>query len=266
MIEGNRWDPVTSIISTVVNIGSGIIGSAVDIVAKPAKAVREHTEQSTSESSRDAVPSATMLPDNDPYTHSSDSLVQQDDSHELEGRRRKMGAAIAMGTINGVGGILHTAVKGYFIDVPLALADGMRNVPKLYGGKVRHHGHVTGWKSGLAVSGKSLVYGFGEGIFDVFYLPARGAINEGVVGGIKGLGKGAVGLGTKLASGIVGVIAYPSLGFYKTIRKATHTKTRKSIVAARLVEAQHSCITHIDTNGVSEAEILDGFRSLSRKQ
>jgi len=34
------------------------------------------------------------------------------------------------------------------LDVPLAVADGLHNVPALYGEEVRDMGSVRGWKSG----------------------------------------------------------------------------------------------------------------------
>lgn len=40
------------------------------------------------------------------------------------------------------------------IDLPLALADGFRDVPRLYGQKVRDHGTISDWKTGGIVGGK----------------------------------------------------------------------------------------------------------------
>ena len=43
------------------------------------------------------------------------------------------------------------------VDVPLALTEGLHNLPELYGDKVRKHNKVTDWKSGTAEAGKVCV-------------------------------------------------------------------------------------------------------------
>lgn len=40
------------------------------------------------------------------------------------------------------------------VDIPFAVTEGLKNVPSLYGDKVRNHGRVTDWKSGAVVGGK----------------------------------------------------------------------------------------------------------------
>lgn len=59
-------------------------------------------------------------------------------------------------TTAGVGltGIGTSVVKGTLVNVPLALAEGFRNTPALYGDKVRDLGPVTDWKSGGVVAAK----------------------------------------------------------------------------------------------------------------
>lgn len=45
-------------------------------------------------------------------------------------------------------------VKGTLVDVPLALTEGLHNLPELYGEQVRKHDKITDWKSGTAEAGK----------------------------------------------------------------------------------------------------------------
>jgi sterol 3beta-glucosyltransferase len=45
-------------------------------------------------------------------------------------------------------------VKGAVIDMPMALADGLRHAPRMYGDKGRDYGQITGIKSGLSMAGK----------------------------------------------------------------------------------------------------------------
>lgn len=47
-----------------------------------------------------------------------------------------------------------SVLKGTLVDVPLALTEGLHNLPELYGDKVRKHNKITDWKSGTAEAGK----------------------------------------------------------------------------------------------------------------
>jgi sterol 3beta-glucosyltransferase len=49
-----------------------------------------------------------------------------------------------------------SVTKGTLVDVPLALTEGFRNAPRIYGGKVRKQEKVTDWKIGGIVAGKVL--------------------------------------------------------------------------------------------------------------
>lgn len=53
-----------------------------------------------------------------------------------------------------IGSLAGTLTKAAFVDFPMALTEGLYQMPTLYGGKVRDHGAVTDWKSGAAVAGK----------------------------------------------------------------------------------------------------------------
>lgn len=67
-----------------------------------------------------------------------------------------------------------------FVDVPLAMADGLHNVPMLYGEEVRDLGPVRGWKSGGAKGLKvcfSPLYCFSYS-FSLVFLPCHLAIFE----------------------------------------------------------------------------------------
>ena len=82
-----------------------------------------------------------------------------------DGTRRSAGTATAVASGKALQGMTTAVVKGSLVDVPLALAEGLRNTPRLYGEKVQDHGPVTDWKSGGTVAAKvwiRLVYtGFG---------------------------------------------------------------------------------------------------------
>lgn len=69
-------------------------------------------------------------------------------------RGSAVGVAALTGVGQGMGGMAGAAVKGAMIDVPLALAEGLRQAPKLLGDEVRDHGPVKDWKSGGVVAMK----------------------------------------------------------------------------------------------------------------
>ncbi|KAI7783448.1 glycosyltransferase family 1 protein [Diaporthe eres] len=143
------------------------------------------------------------------------------------------------------------------------LAQGMRNAPRLYGGKVANHGPVTtDWKSGLVVSGKNLGNGIGQGFAGVVQEPVRGAQQGGAVGAIKGVGRGLLGLGTGVSAAAMGIVAYPGWGIYQSINRSLHTKTRNRIVAARKAEAD-DVIGRIKDPDV-ERRVLDRFDAFFR--
>jgi sterol 3beta-glucosyltransferase len=53
-----------------------------------------------------------------------------------------------------------SVTKGTLVDVPLALTEGFRNAPRIYGGEVRKQEKVTDWKIGGIVAGKVLRFAF----------------------------------------------------------------------------------------------------------
>lgn len=78
----------------------------------------------------------------------------------------------------------------------------------------------------------------GEGLTDIFVQPYKGGKQEGVLGVVKGVGKGSVSLLTKTGSAAVGLLAYPGQGIARSIYTAAHSKTRKQVVKAALAEGE----------------------------
>lgn len=85
--------------------------------------------------------------------------------------------------------------------MPLAVSEGLRAVPRLYGEEVRDHGTIRDWRSGATFAGKNFVYGMTDGFSDIFAQPYRGGQEEGAKGVMKGLAKGTVGVTTKVSAG-----------------------------------------------------------------
>ena len=66
----------------------------------------------------------------------------------------KLGGEAAFASARSVDHLAAKSFKGGTVDIPLALADGFRNAPRLWGEKVEEQQEITGWKSGAAVAGK----------------------------------------------------------------------------------------------------------------
>jgi hypothetical protein len=88
------------------------------------------------------------------------------------------------------------------VDIPLATAEGLRAVPKLYGEETKTYAPVTDWKSGFVVGGKSFGQGMVDGFTGLITHPVKGAKEEGALGVVKGLAKGTMGVGVGFSSGM----------------------------------------------------------------
>ncbi|KAI3319433.1 hypothetical protein HD806DRAFT_259902 [Xylariaceae sp. AK1471] len=91
-------------------------------------------------------------------------------------------------------------------------------IPVLYGDKtIREWPEITGFKSGCAAGGKSLLYGFYDGITGVVTLPYKGARGAGAKGLGIGILHGFGGLFLKPLAGIWGFIGHPIFGLHKHV-------------------------------------------------
>ncbi|KAF4497109.1 sterol glucosyltransferase [Fusarium agapanthi] len=171
------------------------------------------------------------------------------------------GLAVATAAGKGLGSMTTTLAKGGFVTLPVAVTDGLRNVPALYGDKVEDHGKVTDWKSGGIVGAKNLGYGMYQGVTGFVTKPIEGAKAEGTIGLMKGLGKGTLELFTKSSSGMFGMLAYPAQGVYKSIK----AMDRKSFY--RLVEAGRRDVFEREQServlsGNEKAQIVSRYRAI----
>lgn len=74
---------------------------------------------------------------------------------------------MAAASANSLGKCFIAYSKGALVHTPLAAAEGVRAMPRFYSG-VKDHGHVTDWKSGAVVAGKTFGHGVVEGSTDIF--------------------------------------------------------------------------------------------------
>lgn len=140
----------------------------------------------------------------------------------------------------------------------------MRNVPRLYGGEVYDPGAVTDWKSGGMAAGKNFAHGMTEGIAGIVTQPIKGAKKDGALGAAKGAGVGLLNFGSKVSSGVLGLVAFSGQGVYQSVRATLNRDTRKAIKEARRVEGSYVLMEASGKDGqqVDEQVVLGRFRTL----
>jgi hypothetical protein len=68
--------------------------------------------------------------------------------------KKNVAGRMVMASGKSIGDFGIKGFKAATVDIPVAAAEGLWNVPSLYGDKPRDHGRVTDWKSGAVVGGK----------------------------------------------------------------------------------------------------------------
>ncbi|KAI9895084.1 MAG: hypothetical protein M1814_000309 [Vezdaea aestivalis] len=120
------------------------------------------------------------------------------------------------------------------------LAQGMHNMPQLYGDKtVRPQDRITGYQSGFAAGGKELGLGLWDGITGLVTQPVKGGMTEGAAGAAKGAGRGVLGAVIKPFAGLASFLAFPLKGIEKEIDRASHIYTHDLVFSSRLDQGTH---------------------------
>lgn len=150
-----------------------------------------------------------------------------------------------------------TIPKGV-IDILSVVSDGVACAPKLYGSTVREPGRRTDWKSGFKESGKSIFYGYYDGITGLYKTPIDGARREGVTGALKGMAKSWADVAIKPTAGIVSGLVYPLEGSWHgaaaKFRKPQDIRQRETRIAQGLDDIRNS-------TPEERAEVLSSFRT-----
>ena len=164
------------------------------------------------------------------------------------------------GSASGVGKFLNHWAKGMLLDMPLAVTEGMRSAPRLYGGEVYDPGPVTDWKTGGRAAGKNLAHGFAEGVGGVVTGPVRGAERDGALGAARGSGVGLLNFGAKMSSGLLGLVAYSGQGLYLSARAAVHRDTRRMVQDAMRAEGEYALtVGHGKGLDINRRVVLETF-------
>ncbi|KAH8662574.1 sterol glucosyltransferase [Xylariales sp. PMI_506] len=292
-IENRRWDPITGTTSAAISTFSDMTTSTANIFVKPFQVSRSASIKSLTPASTSAASSSNIdlprsrepcaegelsrsksvnsdigMPPPHYPSHTDPEAVARDRQHErLKGatdgisNTANIAASMVLASASGVGGFFKSYSKGMMIDIPVAFAEGARAMPRLCGEEAADYGTVRDWKSGFAVSARSLALGLPEGFADLVTKPYDGARKDGALGVVTGFGKGLLGFSTKTTAAAVGMVAYPSLGIYKSVRRAIRDKTRKIIVRSRKEEGAYFA-SRLEDLRLVESMILDEFKML----
>ncbi|RSL56951.1 hypothetical protein CEP54_008512 [Fusarium duplospermum] len=216
-IESRRWDPFTAVGSASMEVAASMADATAGVFVKPYETIKEH--QTRTKTSLESG--------------SSQARSQSDSASVSESgvARRAVGTST-----KSLGKLAVTSAKGIFVDIPIAVTDGLRAVPNLYGEDVKPRDHITGFRSGAVVAGKNFYHGIFEALTDIAVYTYHGKRQENALGAAKGLGKGALSLVTKTTAATVGLVAYPAQGIHRSIRAAVVTSTPKAIEAAMRIE------------------------------
>ncbi|SCV51610.1 probable sterol glucosyltransferase [Fusarium fujikuroi] len=262
--ETTRWDPVSGGASAVMATATGMVGNITGIFTKPIEEYRDDHKRRAGELKYTQGRGSPYLQErSSDKDHISVERLSNDSVRPRSAHSGHLAGRMAGASAKSAGKIGQTATKGMLVDFPLAITEGLKSVPQLYGGNVRNHGPVKDAKSGMVVAGKTFAWGFIDGLSDVVVQPYEGAKKEGALGVAKGLGKGAMSLVTKSGAGMFGLFAYPSAGISKSLRTATHGSTRKKIAEKRRAEgiwmAKSGTGAQVDCS-----KVLEDFERLKR--
>jgi hypothetical protein len=239
------------VLATSVDLASCVTG----VFTKPITEYRDDRDRRAYEESKLEASTASNTGTNhiDQSAPMSDSASAETSANSVVPKRKAISAGQLAGASGAsIGMFAPKALKGMMVDIPLAITDGLKNVPRLYGETPRDHGPVTGFTSGAAVAGKTFAWGFMEGVSDIVVKPYQGAREEGFTGAAKGVGKGMSSMVTKTGAGMFGLLGYTSQGIAKSLRSTVHMKTRKSIAEARHAEGRW--LVENDKHNTEEAE------------
>ncbi|KAI4790548.1 UDP-Glycosyltransferase/glycogen phosphorylase [Aureobasidium sp. EXF-8845] len=107
------------------------------------------------------------------------------------------------------------------IDLLYNITNGFHNAPAhLMGDEtVRMRNEITGVKTGLKVGAEEVCFGFYDAVTDILKQPIHGFEAAGVIGLVKGVGRGVGGLVCKSVAGTLGFPSYGLKGLAKSIHR-----------------------------------------------
>lgn len=139
-ITNRRWDPLTAGSSALIGTAANMFEFAVGIIKAPYDEIQASSKQEKEMAKKQDM----IVIDRELGASRTTSTTTP-----VSTAFRAIGAsARSIGMFNA------SLFKGTMVDMPLAITEGLRAVPKLYGEDVQNHGVVDGWMSGGVVAGK----------------------------------------------------------------------------------------------------------------
>ncbi|KAB5595196.1 Sterol 3-beta-glucosyltransferase UGT80A2 [Ceratobasidium theobromae] len=155
-----------------------------------------------------------------------------------------------------------TAIPRGVMNIIGSVSEGFHNVPRIYGSEVRTPGHVDGIKSGFKEGAKGLFHGYYDAITGLVKEPVKGAKEEGFKGFVKGSGKSYANATVKPAAGIMGMIAHPLDGLWKTAQKPWAKKQEPQQLATRIERGRLA----FEASTTEERQVvIDTFKRLTKR-
>ncbi|KAL4973118.1 hypothetical protein BDW66DRAFT_162365 [Aspergillus desertorum] len=238
IIGNRRWDPVTGATSAAIGTGTNMVKSTADIFLRPYQEYQTLHRGRPQSGHKSDTDTSTLSAARSLSTPPPNTLTQQSPEDTTNPSTLRATSTIATASAKSIGKVLTSYFKGTMVDIPLATAEGLRAVPRLYGEEVKEHKPVKDWKSGVGVGCTSFSQGMVDGLTGIVMQPYKGAKEEGALGAVKGLAKGAVGGAASVGSAALGLVAYPGQGICKSIHSSVRSKTRKAVIQARHREGE----------------------------
>ncbi|KAI6863237.1 sterol glucosyltransferase [Hortaea werneckii] len=268
VIDIKRWDPITAILSATLQSTTDFGSAASGAVIRPYKAFRRGrsaTPDSRGARSGDSELSsvASRKSDGDLREPRMMAAGEQREYDENADKKHERDRAVATASARGIGRMVATPLKAGLVDIPLAATEGMRAVPR--SGREKENSYtpekVTDWRSGSSVALRYLGHSIYEGCTGIFIKTYRRKQAEGAKGVAKGLGEGLVDFTMKTGSGVIGLVAYPSQGVYRSLHSALHQSTRNQVVVAKRAEGQWLS-RELGSDSAEVQRVVQRFKSL----
>lgn len=296
LIENRRWDPATGTLSAALDVSVNVMKATGDIFIKPYEEYKHaQSEKRRQSSSHSRVGSTSSSTNALTRARSSTNLSERSNGSNSSSSSSRNGlqtaGLMATASAKAYGKFMGYYFKGLIVDIPLAAAEGMRVLPKLYGEEVQDHGQVRDWESGAIVGAKSFVHGLAGGLADFVVQPYKGAKEGGALGAAKGFAKGTISMAAKTTHGklssvihfpllkyitmdptdddmcplaALGLVAYPGQGICRSLRAAVKTNIRNHIMTARHVEGQY-LLSSGDIHDNEDEKVMKAFDVLGKK-
>ncbi|KAL5003687.1 UDP-Glycosyltransferase/glycogen phosphorylase [Aspergillus recurvatus] len=256
LIKNRRWDPITGGASAMVGTAMNLTGCFLGTFYNPFqeyRKYRQHREDRppTSSASTHAAqrPSSkslfgTMSANNETEPQAAGAVNSNRSTTTARSSMKKrsdLGGGMLLGRMAGtpvksLSRFVPIALQGMTVDIPLAMTEGLRNLPRLYGEEPRDNGPVTDVESGFTVAGKGFAWGMAEAVSDIVIKPYEGLQEDGARGAVKGVGKGVANMVAKAGCAMFGVAVYPAAGIAQSLRTSFHSRTGKLIAKQRHME------------------------------